>query len=212
MSRTALQSASQHHRHRSTEVSHHPWNSRWWVLVLLVAILDSGCTPLLDFKVELFVRLIKKMGDNQSSNECLICQTVCRTNNGLTVEVCSVELIVSLKWWFKDRCFRLLFMKFVRYECQTLTKSNWAAHVAIPLFKIAYNSNVGWNCLSNKDFNDSLIISLSATVHFQHSAELVKLLSISNVNYTLQVTSYILPSYAKCHLMSQTKEASVMHV
>ncbi|XP_029568323.1 inactive dipeptidyl peptidase 10-like [Salmo trutta] len=26
-----------------------------------------------------------------------------------------------------------------------------------------------------------------ATVHFQHSAELVKLLSISNVNYTLQI-------------------------
>ncbi len=33
--------------------------------------------------------------------------------------------------------------------------------------------------------------SLSATVHFQHSAELVKLLSGSNVNYTLQVTAAV---------------------
>uniref|UniRef100_A0A3B4TR04 Inactive dipeptidyl peptidase 10-like n=1 Tax=Seriola dumerili TaxID=41447 RepID=A0A3B4TR04_SERDU len=38
-------------------------------------------------------------------------------------------------------------------------------------------------------FDESILIisSLSATVHFQHSAELVKLLSASNVNYTLQI-------------------------
>uniref|UniRef100_A0A3Q3LII1 Inactive dipeptidyl peptidase 10-like n=1 Tax=Mastacembelus armatus TaxID=205130 RepID=A0A3Q3LII1_9TELE len=35
-----------------------------------------------------------------------------------------------------------------------------------------------------------IICSFSATVHFQHSAELVKLLSASNVNYTLQVTIF----------------------
>uniref|UniRef100_A0AAX7VWE5 Dipeptidylpeptidase IV N-terminal domain-containing protein n=1 Tax=Astatotilapia calliptera TaxID=8154 RepID=A0AAX7VWE5_ASTCA len=36
-----------------------------------------------------------------------------------------------------------------------------------------------------------LFVLLTANVHFQHSAELVKLLSASNVNYTLQVTSAI---------------------
>lgn len=38
-----------------------------------------------------------------------------------------------------------------------------------------------------------LSFSLSASVHFQHSAELIRLLSGSNLNYTLQVTAAISP-------------------
>lgn len=39
--------------------------------------------------------------------------------------------------------------------------------------------------------------SLSASVHFQHSAELIRLLSGSNLNYTLQVTAAISPFLSK---------------
>lgn len=38
-------------------------------------------------------------------------------------------------------------------------------------------------------WQSACLSSLAATVHFQHSAELVKLLSRSNLNYTLQVTA-----------------------
>lgn len=41
-------------------------------------------------------------------------------------------------------------------------------------------------------FIKSFSFSLSASVHFQHSAELIRLLSGSNLNYTLQVTAAIL--------------------
>lgn len=49
-----------------------------------------------------------------------------------------------------------------------------------------------------------LFVLLTANVHFQHSAELVKLLSASNVNYTLQVTSAI-SSLHDIHFSSLTR-------
>lgn len=48
--------------------------------------------------------------------------------------------------------------------------------------------------------NVPCLVSVSAAVHFQHSAELVKLLSGSNVNYTLQVSAAILPPSDNCVL------------
>lgn len=42
-------------------------------------------------------------------------------------------------------------------------------------------------------FIKGYFFSLSASVHFQHSAELIRLLSGSNLNYTLQVTAAISP-------------------
>uniref|UniRef100_A0A4W6FRF4 Dipeptidyl-peptidase 10 (inactive) n=1 Tax=Lates calcarifer TaxID=8187 RepID=A0A4W6FRF4_LATCA len=58
------------------------------------------------------------------------------------------------------------------------------------LYGSAFSEKYYVAVVSGHDESILIISSFSATVHFQHSAELVKLLSASNVNYTLQVTIF----------------------
>lgn len=69
-----------------------------------------------------------------------------------------------------------------------------------------------WELLSNctKRIFLPLCLSLAASVHFQHTAELVKLLSMHNVNYTLQVSMAAQSLLFPCNLLCNSIQTSTL--
>lgn len=133
------------------------------------------------------------------------CRNLCMYSNSLSMYwlVECGNLILDSTWsrtWVSTRWFDYITVctKF-NVTCNEVTRCRmwFAEHMFWHYNSFSLKSQL-WKCNGLSSSCGGLwwifiwiICSFSATVHFQHSAELVKLLSESNVNYTLQVTAAI---------------------